>query len=51
MDVVVKQYEVYWISLDPTQSSEFCSVSYVIFISRSELRFEIIHYYSESVKN
>ena len=37
MDVVVKQYEVYWISLDPTQGSEIAKTRPCVVVSPDEL--------------
>lgn len=37
MDMVVKQYEVYWISLDPTQGSEIAKTRPCVVVSPDEL--------------
>jgi mRNA interferase MazF len=37
MDMVIKQYEVYWISLDPTQGSEIAKTRPCVVVSPDEL--------------
>ena len=37
MDVVVKQYEIYWISLDPTKGSEIAKTRPCVVVSPNDL--------------
>jgi mRNA interferase MazF len=37
MDLVAKQYEVYWISLDPTQGSEIAKTRPCVIVSPNDL--------------